>query len=81
MSSTSHLTVGEVGGIFGVPNWKIRRVVDSLEVDIPRAGQYRLIPPDLLGAIAVALKQQGWMEPIGSKHLETTVSKPAKGDA
>jgi len=58
----SHLTVGEVSKIFDVPAWKIRRVVDGLDPKVARAGNYRLIPRDLLGAVADRLrtdKRQG----------------------
>lgn len=58
---STYLTIGEVAGIFGVPDWKIRRVVDSLDVEIPRAGLYRLVRRGLLGAIAVELQRQGWL--------------------
>jgi hypothetical protein len=59
--STTHLTVGQVAEIYGVPDWKIRRVVDSLDCEIPRAGLYRLIPRNLLGVVAVELQRQGWL--------------------
>lgn len=52
----SHLTVGEVAKIFDVPAWKVRRVVDELASEVPRAGLYRLIPRDLLGVIAEKLR-------------------------
>ena len=54
--SQSHLTVGEVAKIFDTPAWKIRRVVDELDPKIARAGNYRLIPRDLLGAVADKLR-------------------------
>ena len=69
MSSTTHLTVGEVAEIYGVPDWKIRRVVDSLDAEIPRAGLYRLIPRELLGVIAVELQRQGW---LAKQHEDVT---------
>ncbi len=55
MSQSSHLTVGEVAGIFDAPPWKIRKIVDSLDVEIPRAGLYRLIPRGLLPRIGSQL--------------------------
>ena len=57
MSSPSHLTVGQVAEIFQAPEWKVRRVVDALDAEIPRAGLYRLIPRGLLGRIGVELEQ------------------------
>ena len=61
MSQSAHLTVGQVAEIYDVPAWKIRRVVDALDVEIPRAGLYRLIPRNLLGIIATELQRQGWL--------------------
>ena len=58
---SSPLTVGEIATIYSVPAWKIRRVVDGLDADIPRAGLYRLVPRELLGTIAVELQRQGWL--------------------
>lgn len=54
--SQVHLTVGEVAKIFDAPAWKVRRVVDELAPNAARAGNYRLIPRDLLGAIAEKLR-------------------------
>ena len=59
MEQSSHLTVGDVARIYGVPAWQIRRIVDSLDVEIPRAGQYRLIPREQLPEIAIELKKRG----------------------
>jgi hypothetical protein len=61
MTSQSHLTIGQIADIYGVPGWKIRRVVDSLGVDIPRVGLYRLVPRELLGMIAAELQAQDWL--------------------
>ena len=52
----SHLTVGEVASIFQAPEWKIRRIVDSSQTDIPRAGRYRLIPRTMLPEIGTKLQ-------------------------
>ena len=63
----SHLTVGEVAAFFQLSDWKVRRVVDSLDAEIPRAGRYRLVPRELLGVVAVELDRRGWLskqEPI-----------------
>ncbi len=61
MLESSHLTVGDVAKMFGVPNWKVRRIVDGLGADIPRAGQYRLVSRELLGLIAIELQDQGYL--------------------
>ena len=55
MISPSHLTVGQVATFYGVPAWRIRRIVDSLDIDVPRAGLYRLIPREMLKAIGAKL--------------------------
>ena len=55
------LTVGEVATIYGVPAWKIRRLVDAMDAEIPRAGLYRLIPRSLLGRIAIELERRAWL--------------------
>lgn len=54
-----HLTVGEVAKLYSVQTWHVRRVVDRLGADIPRAGGYRLIPRTLLGDIYIALRERG----------------------
>lgn len=57
-----YLTVPEVAAFYDIPDWKIRRVVDSLDVDIPRAGNScRLISRSLLGVLATELQRQGWL--------------------
>lgn len=58
MPETSHLTIGDIAEFFGEPDWKIRRIVDALPDDIPRAGRYRLIPRNLLPKIGVILERK-----------------------
>lgn len=55
-----NLTVGQISELFGLPNWKVRRAVDALKIEIPRAGNYRIIPRNLLGKIAAELERRGW---------------------
>ncbi|NQV22848.1 MAG: hypothetical protein HQ518_00650 [Rhodopirellula sp.] len=57
----SHYTVGDTARLFGVQLWRIRRVVDALDDQLPRAGQYRLIPADLLPVVAERLEERGWL--------------------
>jgi excisionase family DNA binding protein len=57
---SSNLTVGQVSQSLGLPPWKIRRLVDSLEVPIERFGRNRLIPAALIGTIAVEAERRGW---------------------
>lgn len=59
MPQASHLTVGEIAKIFDAPEWKIRRIVDSLPDEIQRVGRYRLVPRSLLAAIALKLQRHG----------------------
>ena len=56
--SKTHLTVGEVASIYDAPAWLVRRVVDSLGVEIPRIGQYRLIPRSELPAIGIEIQRR-----------------------
>lgn len=58
---TTHLTVGQLADLFGLPTWKIRRAVDSLDGEIPRVGLYRLVPRVRLGELALALNERGWL--------------------
>lgn len=60
MEATNY-TVGEVARLYGVDPWKVRRIVDALNAELPRAGLYRLIPKSMLASIAVALKDRGWL--------------------
>lgn len=54
-------TIGELSREIGVPTWKIRRVVDALDIAIPRAGQYRLVTPDVESRICDELRRTGWL--------------------
>ena len=56
MSQKSHLTTGELAARYGKPAWKVRRVVDALDAEIPLAGLYRLVPRELIGVIAAKLE-------------------------
>jgi hypothetical protein len=56
MSPTSHLTIGQVAKIFGVGEWRIRRIVDSIQPEIQRAGLYRLVPRSMLPEIGARLQ-------------------------
>jgi hypothetical protein len=39
-----------------IPVWKVRRTVDAMTIDIPRAGNYRLIPHTALDRLAESLR-------------------------
>lgn len=49
------LSTGQVATKLGVPIWAVRRAVDSLIPNTPRIGQNRLIPPEAVRQLAVAL--------------------------
>lgn len=49
------LSTGDVAQKLGVPIWAVRRAVDSLLPETPRVGQNRLIPPEAVRKLAVAL--------------------------
>ena len=57
MPNTS-LTIPEVAARLNVPDWKVRRVVDSLDVEVPRAGLYRLVSDSLLDTISAELQRK-----------------------
>jgi hypothetical protein len=55
------VTTGEVAAFLGAHAWQVRRVVDDLEADLPRAGLYRLIPRSMIGQIEAELQRRGWL--------------------
>lgn len=73
MATAQQLSVGDVANLYGVETWKVRRTVDGLGIDVPRIGQYRLIPAALVPAIAADLRKRGW--------LIETVPAPITGHA
>ena len=56
MSPPSHPTIGQIARIFCVPEWKIRRIVDSLDPEVQRAGLYRVVPRAMLPEIGAKLR-------------------------
>jgi hypothetical protein len=56
VSPASHLTIGQVAKFFDAPEWKIRRIVDSLTPAVPRIGLYRLVPRAMLPEIGAKLQ-------------------------
>lgn len=74
--SKTHLTVGEIAAIYDAPAWLVRRVVDSLGVEIPRVGQYRLIPRSELASIGSKLQQRQRRSLLASQPLACAPSKP-----
>ncbi len=57
---SDHLTIGEVAKLYATDLWRIRKIVDALGVNIPRAGLYRLVPRVHLAAIGAELHRRGW---------------------
>jgi hypothetical protein len=60
--NASHQTVGQLARALETDAWRIRRVVDELAPDLPRAGQYRLIPDSLVPEIEARLEERGWRQ-------------------
>jgi len=56
--SVHHLTVGQVAAVTDRPPWEVRRVVDQVIPDAPRAGQYRLVPRDRLADVCAELARR-----------------------
>ena len=59
--SDAYLTVGDLAAELKVSAWRIRRIVDGLGVDVPRAGAYRLIPRALVPSVVAELRSRGWL--------------------
>ena len=55
MAQPKFLTIGQLADELQQPEWKVRRIVDSLGQDIPRAGLYRLVPRSLIPTVAASL--------------------------
>jgi hypothetical protein len=64
MHEKQHLTTGEIASELGVPGWLVRRAVDELGEEIPRAGLYRFVPRSLLPRLHEIIEQHkrrnGW---------------------
>jgi hypothetical protein len=57
MSPETHVTVGHLARQLGAPPWSVRRAVDALGEDIPRAGLYRLVPVVLVDRVREELRR------------------------
>jgi hypothetical protein len=60
MATTRFFTVGKLAAKYERPEWLLRRIVDSFGLELPRAGQYRLVPSHLLGRIEQELRRRGY---------------------
>lgn len=53
-----------------LPDWKLRRLVDSMEsagsLDVQRVGNYRTVSSDDIGTIFAELQRMGWLDNQGA---------------
>jgi hypothetical protein len=61
VTTQTYLTTREVAEHHGVAVWQARLVIDSLGVEIPRAGLYRLVPVGMLGQVGLELQRRGYL--------------------
>jgi len=69
VSEQSHFTVGQIARLYDVAEHRVRKIIDELPEEIPRAGRYRLIRRELLGRIAVELQRRGWLPPLDQESV------------
>ena len=62
MSGKTHLTTSEIATRYDAPAWLVRRIVDGLGADVPRAGLYRIVPVELLPRVEAALIEAGYLQ-------------------
>lgn len=57
------LTPSQAAAQLGVPEWKVRRVVDRIAPDVPRVGvqRVRAIPPEMMKTLAQELEMDGYL--------------------
>ena len=58
MAGNPYLTIGEIARKLDVPAWLVRRAVDSVCPDMPRAGLYRLVPEAQLAAVSAEIRKR-----------------------
>ncbi len=61
MTEKAFYTTGELAEMYGRPEWRVRRIVDTFGEQVPRAGLYRMVPAALLDAVAERLG----VKPVG----------------
>jgi hypothetical protein len=61
VSAKTYLTTTEIAKRYGAPAWLVRRIVDGLGADVPRAGLYRIVPVELLPRVEAALREAGYL--------------------
>ncbi len=55
--SGDYWTIGQLAQHFGEPHWRVRRVVDAINAELPRAGLYRLVPANLVAEVGQRLRR------------------------
>jgi hypothetical protein len=56
------LTTGAIGRLYGVPEWKVRRLFETGQLPpAARAGTYRVIPREDLWRVERALRNAGYL--------------------
>jgi hypothetical protein len=61
VADKTHYTTSELAGHFGVADWQVRRAVDALGAEVPRIGQYRAVPAELLERVRLELLRRGYL--------------------
>jgi hypothetical protein len=55
---STHMTVREIADALGYPAWLVRKIVDALDPQCLRVGQYRAVPREMLGQIQAKLAKR-----------------------
>lgn len=55
-------TTGEIASRLNQPIWLVRRIVDSLAIELPRVGLYRLVPESAVQDIAAEIERRSQAE-------------------
>jgi hypothetical protein len=55
-------TTTQLAAHFGVEPWQVRRVIDSLDHVLVRAGHYRLVPAEQLGVVEAEMQRRGYVK-------------------
>ncbi len=64
--ATDLLMLGEVALRFGMPLWRLQDAFRRNVLPPPlKAGRYRVVPADRLGALREALERAGYLQPTG----------------
>lgn len=61
MADGKPLSTSEAAAALGVPQWKLRRVVDAIAPQAERIGRARVVPEALMRKLSDELYQQGYI--------------------